>query len=171
MTKKFLPLDEEFTIDDFPFYWVALLNSKYSIEMEKKLKTIDLDIIRWRILMLLKKHGEMSISDICIHAVAKIPTITKIMYRMKNDLLVSISTSKKDARVSIVTITDNGLDKINHIVETTNELFSAAFDGFTTKEIERLNKLNKKLLSNLFIYSESKETKKHRNKLISPINL
>lgn len=148
--KPYFPASDQFNISDFPFYWIALLNSKYSIEMEKTLKKIDLDITRWRIAMLLKIHGEMSISDICQHAVAKLPTITKIVYRMQDKKLVTVKNSSKDGRVSIVTITSQGLDKVQEIIETTNDLFSQAFKGFSDVEIKRMNKLNKKLLTNLF---------------------
>ncbi|WP_444998198.1 MarR family winged helix-turn-helix transcriptional regulator [Aliikangiella sp. IMCC44359] len=148
--KPYFPASEQFNINDFPFYWVALLNSKYSIEMEKTLKKIDLDITRWRIVMLLKIHGEMSISDICQHAVAKLPTITKIVYRMQDKNLVTVKSSSKDGRVSVVAITNQGLDKIQETIKTTSDLFNQAFKGFSEAEINRMNKLNKKLLSNLF---------------------
>ena len=161
MQKIFTPSSDEFSINKFPFYWIALTNSKYSLEMEKKLKTIGLDIIRWRILMLLKQHGEMSISEICMHAVGKIPTITKIVYRMQSDNLVGIKTSESDARVSLVSICDKGLDKIEHIISTTDDLFEAAFSGFTELEIETLNALTKKLLSNLFLFSDKEKVKKN----------
>ena len=162
MTKTFTPSSDEFAVEKFPFYWIALTDSKYSLEMEKKLKTIGLDITRWRILMLLKQHGEMSISSICIHAVGKIPTITKIVYRMKSDNLVNIKTSESDARVSLVSIRDKGLEKIEHIISTTDDLFAAAFSGFTTSEIENLNLLTKKLLTNLFLFSDKEKIKKNQ---------
>ena len=167
MTKTFTPASDKFAVENFPFYWIALTDSKYSLEMEKKLKTIGLDIIRWRILMLLKQHGEMSISAICMHAVGKIPTITKIVYRMKSDDLVDINTSTSDARVSLVSIREKGLEKIEHILSTTDDLFAAAFSGFTELEIEKLNTLTKKLLSNLFIFSDKGKGKK--NPFISSI--
>ena len=148
--KPYFPANDEFDINEFPFYWIALINSKYSIEMEKKLKKINLDISRWRIAMLLKIHGEMSISDICHHAVAKLPTITKIVYRMQDNGLVTVRNSAKDGRVSVVSITEQGLDKIHQIVDTTGDLFDRAFKGFTDTEIKRMIKLNKKLLANLY---------------------
>lgn len=61
-----------------------------------------MDIPRWRILFILKENGESSISEISIHAIAKLSTITKIVYRMKADGLVETNTSASDGRVTQV---------------------------------------------------------------------
>ncbi|WP_372836503.1 MarR family winged helix-turn-helix transcriptional regulator, partial [Pontibacterium sp.] len=106
--EKYCPASDNFEIDEFPFYWVARLNSLYAMEMEKTLKPMNMDISRWRVAMLLRIHGELSISDIAEHALGKLPTITKIVYRMRDEGLVDVNTSETDGRVTVVTLTDQG---------------------------------------------------------------
>lgn len=77
------PLSDNFKRREFPFYWIAQLNALYGQEMERLLKRVDMDVPRWRIIMILKEHSELSISEIAGHAVAKLPTTTKIVYRMR----------------------------------------------------------------------------------------
>jgi len=76
--------------------------------MEKLLKRIDLDIPRWRVLNILFENDDSSISEISEHAVAKLSTITKIVYRMKDDGLVETSQSTQDGRVTQVSLTAAG---------------------------------------------------------------
>ena len=35
--EKYLPSSDDFDVNAFPFYWVAKLNSRYSMEIEKSL--------------------------------------------------------------------------------------------------------------------------------------
>ena len=57
------PLSDDFKRREFPFYWIAQLNALYSQEMERLLKRVDMDVPRWRIIMILKEHSELSISE------------------------------------------------------------------------------------------------------------
>ncbi|MDO6804289.1 MarR family transcriptional regulator, partial [Wenyingzhuangia sp. 1_MG-2023] len=116
---------------------------------EKALKKIKLDIPRWRILFILKEEGTSSISEIAIHAVAKLPTVTKTVYRMKDDGLVDTRQKCDDGRVTEVTITEEGRQAIENIQLVTHDLFRESFKGMSEAQIQRLNKLLETLFHNL----------------------
>ena len=147
--EKYRPASDNFEIDEFPFYWVARLNSLYAMEMEKTLKPMNMDISRWRVAMLLRIHGELSISDIAEHALGKLPTITKIVYRMRDEGLVDVNTSETDGRVTVVTLTDQGHENVESVLEGTQSVFKKAFKGFTEPQIRKSNQLLRKLFDNL----------------------
>ena len=90
---RYNPASEDFHKEEFPFYWLARVHGRYTLSMEKLLKKIDLDIPRWRVLNILFENNEASISDISEHAIAKLSTVTKIVYRMKDDGLVDTRPS------------------------------------------------------------------------------
>lgn len=75
---------------------------------EKGLKTVALDVPTWRTLMILKEQGAGSMSDIALHAVAKLSTVTKTVCCIKEEGLVETSTSTQDARVPVVSLTPAG---------------------------------------------------------------
>lgn len=148
------PLSENFKRREFPFYWIAQINALYSQEMERLLKRIGMDVPRWRIIMILKEHSELSISDIANQAVAKLPTTTKIVYRMRDEGLVNLVTSSEDGRVTLVSLTDKGLESLELIRGSVSKLFRSSFEGLSSAEIQRTNVLLSKLFDNLKALSD-----------------
>lgn len=148
-TSKFFPASPDFEVTAFPMYWVARVNAAYGMEMEKKLKPVGLDVSRWRVAMQLRVHGELSISQIAEHAVAKLPTITKIVYRMQDEGLVDVKTSETDGRVSVVSLTAKGDAAIDEVIASTQKLFRRLFNGLTESQITRLNATLSQMLDNL----------------------
>lgn len=148
-TSKYFPASPDFEVTAFPMYWVARLHAAYGMEMEKKLKPLGLDVSRWRVAMQLRVHGELSISQIAEHAVAKLPTITKIVYRMQDEGLVAVKTSESDGRVSVVDLTAKGNQAIDDVIDSTQKLFRRLFNGLSEAQITRLNGTLEKMLDNL----------------------
>ncbi|CAM4059848.1 MarR family transcriptional regulator [Vreelandella rituensis] len=149
LSPSFFPLSEEFRSKDFPFYWVARLSAKYSADMDSLLKPKGLSSSKWRVLMILYEHGRLSMSDIAIHAVAKLSTITKIVYKMQEAELVVTAHSNDDRRVTEVELTEQGEAQLVVARELTHRLVEKAFDGLTTEEIVALNRCLSKMLTNL----------------------
>jgi len=104
---------------------------------------------RWRVLWILNENGESSISEISTHAIAKLSTITKIVYRMKDDGLVDTAPSPEDGRVTQVRITEVGLQNIERMQEVTRELFQRSFKGLTEAQVQRLNRMLEVVFHNL----------------------
>lgn len=148
-SQRYNPASDDFHKEDFPFYWLVRVHGRYKLAMEKALKKVNLDIPRWRILFILKEEGTSSISEIAIHAVAKLPTTTKVVYRMKEDGLIDTRISAEDGRVTEVILTDAGREAIASIQEVTDDLFRQSFKGMTEAQITRLNKLLATLFHNL----------------------
>ncbi|UFH51024.1 MarR family winged helix-turn-helix transcriptional regulator [Pseudomonas sp. KNUC1026] len=146
---RYDPASEDFRKEDFPFYWLARVHGQYMHNMERLLKKVDLDVPRWRVLWILNENGQSSISEISTHAIAKLSTITKIVYRMKDDGLVSTATSTEDARVTQVSITPLGLETIERMQGVTHGLFQRSFTGLTEAQIQRLNGMLETVFHNL----------------------
>ena len=146
---KYHPGSDDFDVNAFPPYWIARLNAKYGMEMEKKLKAVNMDVSRWRVAMLLRIYGELSISQIAEQAIAKLPTITKIVYRMQDEGIVVVKPSATDGRVSLVRLTEKGHHHIREVNETTQKLFKRLFNGISETQIQRLNATLQQMLNNL----------------------
>ena len=146
---RYDPASENFHKEDFPFYWLAMVHGRYSQYMEKALKTIALDIPRWRVLLILKENGQSSISEISTHAIAKLSTITKTVYRMKEDGLVDTAPCEDDGRVTQVRITAEGRAAIERIQVATSDVFKRSFTSMTEPQIQRLSRLLETVFDNL----------------------
>lgn len=119
------------------------------MEMGKRLKKAGMDVARWRIAMLLRQHKQLCISDLATHSVRKLPTVTKIVYRMKEEGLVDVFASKEDGRLTMVTLTNKGFEVIRLILEGSERFFQRIFDGFNEAQITKLNQSLETLFSNL----------------------
>lgn len=148
-SKRFNPSGPEFHRADWPFYWIARVNTLYTQEMERALKVVNCDLSTWRVLAILHEQGVSSVSDIAVHAVAKLSTTTKIVYRMKADDLVTTATSQDDGRVTMVTITEAGLQQLQRVSDATHGLFERSFDGLTPLRLEKLNESLRVVFRNL----------------------
>jgi DNA-binding MarR family transcriptional regulator len=146
---NFKPASPDFEFQQYPFYWLMRAGNAYSLRMEKSLKKGKINITAWRILMILREVGKLSVSDIARHAVAKTPTITRATYKLRDEGYLKIFTSEDDGRVSIVELTDQGKEAIETVIENSQKLFDNIYENFSYSEIEVLNKTLQKLFMNL----------------------
>lgn len=146
---RFDPSSADFVKEEFPLYWLARVYGVYTLEMEKALKPIGLDIPTWRTLLILQEREQTSMSEIALHAVAKLSTVTKTVYRMKAEGLVETATSEQDARVTVVSVTDAGRAAIERGQLATRHIFQRSFHGLTPLQIRKLNESLHQVLDNL----------------------
>lgn len=146
---RYNPANEDFRKEDFPYYWLARVHARYSMAMEKQLKKINLDVARWRVLNILFENNESSISEISEHAIAKLSTITKIVYRMKEDGFVETYQSIQDGRVTQVRLTEAGRQAFFTMHDLTDDLVQSSFRGLTEAQLRKLNQILSSMFSNL----------------------
>lgn len=149
LASSFFPLSDEYRAQDFPLYWVARLNAKYSADVDALLKPHGLSSSKWRVLMILREQGRLSMSDIATHAAAKLSTITKIVYKMQEIGLLKTSPSPQDGRVTEVELTESGEAKLAVVRELMGRVVEKAFAGLHKDEIVYINRCLSKMFRNL----------------------
>jgi MarR family transcriptional regulator, organic hydroperoxide resistance regulator len=133
----------------FPFFLLTLVQGAYTLEAERALKRVDLDVPAWRTLALLRESGPLSVSEISLHAVTKLSTVTKTVMRMKSDGLVTTSTSAADARVTVVSMTETGLRALERADPLMQLIFDRGFEGLTPTQVSRFHEVLSQVLANL----------------------
>lgn len=146
---KYMPASDNFEFRQFPFYWLMRVSNAYMMKIERSLKKININTTSWRILLILREEGALSVTDIASHAVVKMPTITKSTYKLQAEGMVEIKTCDKDGRVSIVVLTEKGSETVSQIIERTKKAFEHIYDDLSPDEIEQLNNILQKLFFNL----------------------
>jgi len=135
--------------EEFPFYWIVNVYARYTQVMEITLKKAQLDVSRFRVLMITGQYGKASISQISEYAMAKMPTVTKIVGRLRDDGLVTTASSVQDARVTEVMLTDAGREKVAEAHRLVSKVFEKGFKGMTVAQMEKMNPSLAKVLDNL----------------------
>jgi len=147
--RRYIPSSEDFCYEEFPFYWLARVQGVYSQLLEKSLKKIGTDIPTWRVLFILKEHGKCSVSEISVHAIAKLSTVTRIVYRMKGEGLLETNIHADDGRVTEVSLTEKGQNLIMLAQQSTEKIFARSFKNFTEGQLSKLNQTLEQLYTNL----------------------
>lgn len=147
--KKYKPASANFEFREYPFYWVMRLGSRYTQTMEVQLKKVNMNITSWRIGLILRENGTLSMTEVAKHAVGRLPTITKAVYKMQERGWVEIRQSDSDGRVTLVSITSEGLETIVEVISKTAKTIDRAFEGMSKNETDQLNALLQKVFNNL----------------------
>ncbi|MBS0542602.1 MAG: winged helix-turn-helix transcriptional regulator [Proteobacteria bacterium] len=151
--KKAAPaVAEDFSLEEFPFYWLAHAHAIYVLEMEKVLKKIGTDMPTRRVLLMLKLRGTASISDLSRHTIIKMSTLTRIVQRMRDEGLVETRTNPDDARVTDVLITPRGEELAARIEQSTRKVFARGYDGMPVEEMKALMQSLQKIFRNFADY-------------------
>lgn len=146
---RFQPGSEDFSYEDFPFYWIAQVHLTYTQKLERILKRLGTDIPARRVLIMLHRHGTLSISELAAHVITKPSTMVRIVYRMRDEGVIRTATNAEDARVTDVTITPEGEVLLEKIHQMSARIFQNIYQGLTETEIEQLNSTLAVISSNL----------------------
>lgn len=147
--EKYKPTYSGFQYQNYPFYWIARVGNIYSQRMERVLKREGLNITGWRVGMILRQHGSLSISEISTHAAMKLSTVTRCVYLMQDKGLLSIRQRQADARVTEVRVTPAGLSLIARVIKQTASVFDRALRGLSPEQLSAVNTLLEQVYRNL----------------------
>ena len=146
---RYLPGNTEFSLEEFPYYWISLINAQYVLNIDFVLKKFGLDNSRRRVLLALKDSPNASISELSDTLISKMSTTTKIVYRLKEEDLVQTFSCEEDARITRVILTDKGHEMVDKINNLTQVIMSKSYEGLTPAQIDKLNASLKVLFKNL----------------------
>lgn len=146
---KYFPAHDDFDLEEFPYYLISQVHALYINKIDNSLKKYGLDNSRRRILLAASAKHDASISDLAEMALIKIPTATKIIYRLKDEGYVETSLCENDNRVTRVALTKLGHEMVIKINEITSLLFNDSFSGLKPSDIKRLNESLRVIKNNL----------------------
>lgn len=147
--QRFIPEGTDFHYDEFPFYWLVRLHALYTQELERVLKRLNTDIPQRRVLLILRRHGIVSVSTVAAHVFIKPSTLTRILQRMREEGLVEMRTNAEDGRVIDVLITAEGEALAARIEEATRRIFVRGYQGLSADELERFMETLRHMAANL----------------------
>lgn len=135
------PLSPNFRLAYWPFYHMNLAIRSYDTEMKRLLRSANLDVARWRILMIAHEHEPVSVTEAAGQAIMEPSTVTRAMQRLQRDGLIVIAARPRDQRVSEAMLTDKGKQVMERVLIAASRTFHQAFAAFEPAEIEQLNAL------------------------------
>ena len=141
--------EDHFDLHEWPFYWLTRAYGQYLSSLEDALRGVELDIPRWRVLMLLEGDLAKSTSYLADEAISKLSTMTRIIGRMQADGLVETRPRASDGRVTEVLLTKNGRRARVLAWQQANDIYEKAFRDISVADIGQLNATLAKIHGNL----------------------
>lgn len=141
--------ETELSVRTWPFYWLTRAMARYADSMTSALGGTGLDLPSWRVVMVLRGAGWLSVSEIASQSNTKLAAMTKTVQRMKSDGLVESREGEADRRVTLVSLTPAGKAAAELAMEAARHVFRRAFDGMSTPEQETLSQLLREVAENL----------------------
>ncbi|MBN8846632.1 MULTISPECIES: MarR family winged helix-turn-helix transcriptional regulator [unclassified Sphingomonas] len=138
-----------FRVGKYPFFLLNRLVSRYNGVIEPRLRAIGLDIPYWRVLMILGEHSPRGVRDLADAAVIPLSTMTRIVQRMATVGLVEAGPSAEDARVTMVSLSAMGEEKLVEARRATSPVYARTINGLSARDFERLVDLLERLHANL----------------------
>src|SRR3546814_18478330 len=109
--------------------------------IEARLKTIGIDIPYWRVLMVLGQKSPRGVGQLAEAAVIPFSTMTRIVQRMVTAKLVVCRQLESDNRVTEVTMTSKGKQKLSEARMITAPVYAQIIRGFSLRsEARRVGK-------------------------------
>lgn len=133
-------------------YLINRITHRYNHNVRAELKTMGLTTLKVRIIVSLHIYDELTVNELCIHAIAEQPTMSRVLDRLESDGLVSRSVAENDSRSRLVQLTDAGkslFERIMPVMKDANgELLSCLKPGERTQLLDLLTRLLKHIRQN-----------------------
>jgi len=105
-------------------YLLNRVSHRYNQTVHSKMREAGLTVMNARVIVCLKIFGELTVNDLCVHAIAEQSTVSHALDRMANENLISRHIGERDSRVRVVRLTPDGeamYDKIWPVMAAANE--------------------------------------------------
>lgn len=132
------PAAAGFALRHSPFFLLSRLSNRYVLDMEAVLKTIGMDIPRWRTLMIVREHEPSSVSEIADLACIRLSTMTRVVQRLVRQGLARVGRRAEDSRKTDVHLTAAGRRACEDVRRIASRVYARAFADFSDDDVRTL---------------------------------
>src|SRR5690606_4942810 len=143
------PSSPDFRLENSPFYLMAHADFKYHEDMDKVLHKNGVTRPVYRIMTVLREKQPASIGALAELALTKRSTVSRIIDRMIEQGLVTTEPNPEDNRITEVTLTPAGQQKLRKLTPVVGRQFARAMEGVSDRDIAHLLRTLHKIGHNL----------------------
>ncbi|OXM45155.1 MarR family winged helix-turn-helix transcriptional regulator [Amycolatopsis alba] len=135
--------------DNAPAAWINIASRALSRINDQRLRPLGLTFAQVPVLGALSKADALSQKDLAALAKVEQSSMAQLLARMDRDGLIRRTPAEHDRRVSLISLTENGLAKLAQVHSALLETNDQALKGFSAEEVDRLVVQLKRLVANL----------------------
>jgi Transcriptional regulators len=133
------------------FYFMNRVSKYMEDKMNERFSESGSTRVQWYLMYYLWRDGQMNQSDIGKKLDIKDSTVARLIDRMEKDGFVQRIKDTKDRRITYVTLTEKGRERVLEILPLGEEMSGAFAQNLSHEEIEALYKILVKLAGNVGI--------------------
>ena len=130
-------------------YLINRIAHRYNRNVRGELKALGLTTLNARIVVSLRAFGQLTISELCVHAIAEQPTMSRALDRLERDGLVSRGVGETDGRSRLVRLTPAGERLRERIMPVLDEANDVLLEGLAPPERAELMSLLGRVLERI----------------------
>lgn len=139
-------------LQNFVPYLLYRITNQLSQKLRGRLRQTGINISRWRVMSVLRAHGELALGQIVDLTVMGQPAVSRVVTLLVHEGLAVRRVSKTDSRVSYIRLTRAGEKVFKSVYPTAQLHQSGALRGFSDSEIDSLKKYLHRIQHNIESY-------------------
>ena len=140
------------SLTDLPAYLITRIAHRYNQTIHAELKAIGLTTTSTRIIASLRVFSELTINELCVHALAEQPTMSRALDRLEIDGIVLRTIKDEDNRVRVIRLTPQGVDLAETIWPVTQSANDRLLDGIPQADREITMRTLQRVLENIRVH-------------------
>ncbi|WP_176804868.1 MarR family winged helix-turn-helix transcriptional regulator [Paracoccus isoporae] len=132
-----------------PSYRLNHIVHQYQQTVQSRLRSVGVSMLKMRIIMSLRSYGQLTVSELCNHAIAEQPTMSRALDSLEQQGFVRREQSRVDSRLRLVTLTDDGRRVGEEIHPVIMEINARMTDGLEPEQREAFSQHLGQILNNL----------------------
>ncbi len=138
-----------FDLENFAPYMLSTLSRKFSVLLEKSLRSEGLSLSNWRVLLCLSTYEQRTLNQIVDYTLLPQSTLSRSLVRMEERGLISKTRRSDDARNYKIKITQQGRNKLENTMQTVQIACEEPLKILTADEKKVWMKIMKKIIANV----------------------
>ncbi|MFC3448505.1 MarR family winged helix-turn-helix transcriptional regulator [Amycolatopsis speibonae] len=135
--------------DSAPAAWINIASRALSRVNDQRLRPLGLTFAQMPVLAALSKADALSQKELAVLARVEQPSMAQLLARMDRDGLIRRTPAEHDRRVSLISLTEDGLAKLTQVRSALFETNDQALRGFSADEVELFVDLLRRLVANI----------------------
>jgi len=136
-------------LHNFVPYLIYRITNQLNQRLRGRLRKSGINISRWRVLSVLRAHGELTLGRVVELTAMDQPAVSRVVAQLEEEGLALRQVSSEDSRFVHVSLTPAGDSAFQDIYPAAQRHQELALSGFTKKEIDTLKSLLLRIQRNI----------------------
>lgn len=130
-------------------YLLNRIVHRYNQSVKADIKGAGLTTVATRIIVSLKVYGQMTVNELCVHAIAEQPAMSRALDKLEAEGRITRRVSEEDSRSRVVELTESGAALYEQVWPVLTGANEKMLKGISPEDREALQRILMTVLKNI----------------------